>query len=54
MIFDSRNANHISVLRTKAKQLQQQAAAELAHAKQHVEQLSPENNNASTKLKCST
>ncbi len=32
-------ANHISVLRTQAKQLQQQAAAELAHAKQHVEQL---------------
>ncbi|MDO9214325.1 MAG: restriction endonuclease subunit S [Methylococcales bacterium] len=32
-------ANHISALRTQAKQLQQQAAAELAHAKQHVEQL---------------
>jgi hypothetical protein len=27
------------VLRTLAKQLQQQAAAELAHAKQHIEQL---------------
>jgi restriction endonuclease S subunit len=32
-------ANHISALRTQAKQLQQQAAAELAQAKQHVEQL---------------
>ncbi len=32
-------ANHISALRTQAKQLQQQAAAELAHAKQHVEHL---------------
>ena len=32
-------ADHISALRTRAKQLQQQAAAELAHAKQHVEQL---------------
>ena len=32
-------SNYISVLRTQAKQLQQQAAAELAHAKQHVEQL---------------
>ena len=32
-------ADHISALRTQAKQLQQQAAAELAHAKQHVEQL---------------
>jgi hypothetical protein len=32
-------ANHISTLRTQAKQLQQQAADELAHAKQHVEQL---------------
>lgn len=32
-------ANHISALRTQAKQLQQQAADELAHAKQQVEQL---------------
>ncbi len=32
-------ADHISALRTQAKQLQQQAAAELAYAKQHVEQL---------------
>lgn len=32
-------ANHISAIRTKAKQLQQQAAAELAQAKQQVEQL---------------
>jgi len=32
-------ANHISALLTQAKQLQQQAAVELAHAKQHVEQL---------------
>ncbi|MDP3007611.1 MAG: restriction endonuclease subunit S [Methylococcales bacterium] len=31
--------NHISAIRTQAKQLQQQAAAELAHAKQHVEHL---------------
>jgi F0F1-type ATP synthase membrane subunit b/b' len=43
MSFDSKKqtaiANHISTLRTQAKQLQQQAAAELAHAKQQVEQL---------------
>ena len=43
MSFDSKKqteiANHISALRTQAKQLQQQAAAELAHAKQQVEQL---------------
>jgi restriction endonuclease S subunit len=32
-------ANHISALRTQAKQLQQQAAAELEQAKQQVEQL---------------
>lgn len=32
-------ANHISALRTQAKQLQQQATAELAQAKQHVEQM---------------
>ena len=32
-------ADHISALRTQAKQLQQQAADELAHAKQQVEQL---------------
>jgi len=32
-------ANHISALRTQAKQLQQQAAADTTHAKQHVEQL---------------
>jgi hypothetical protein len=32
-------ANHISAIRTQAKQLQQQAAAELEQAKQQVEQL---------------
>jgi restriction endonuclease S subunit len=32
-------ATHISALRTQAKQLQQQAATELAHAKLHIEHL---------------
>jgi len=32
-------ANHISAIRSQSKQLQQQAAAELEQAKQHVEKL---------------
>ena len=35
----NRHADHISALRIQAKQLQQQAAAELAHAKLHVEHM---------------